>query len=418
MIERGWITKSETLLHLLNFQGKIMNSDIARTSVPTGPFQERFEDLKHSLGGILRRLELIDEKSLARALRLSELTGMRLGRALVLMSCIDPELLKAVLEAQMLIRLDVCSYRDIAQALSIVRRKGWSLVDALLSLGLDASPLKKTRLGELLVTLGSIDQSVLEFGLYLSDQTGIPLGKIMIMLGVTSLVELELILAKQLEIRKGKVERDEAMEQLRSEIGSPELSGRQEYERLSAVRPMDLLAGVSLLDGVSKADCDNVMDWERSLGDTDKERGRRLLILSIALAENIWRGDFRVEEATEALAKAFDLDTRFGMSADRHLTFFEFLKLSGYLSRERIKDMILSELDQIGSEMDYRKRIKQNFADDSRLFELLVQLEPEENFEFLKCCYVIHSLYLENLFSLDQAYVQSFIRKGMLGRAA
>jgi CBS domain-containing protein len=128
----------------------------------------------------------------------------------------DHELQSAV-QAQSLIKDKIIDLELALKALWLVSKQNVALEDALKSLGWIA-PSKKTsaKLGELLLGAELISEAQLNEALRTSHETGLPLGRILVLTQAVSDELLSAALTAQVLVRDGKVAREHAIQGLRS----------------------------------------------------------------------------------------------------------------------------------------------------------------------------------------------------------
>ena len=106
------------------------------------------------LGNLLSQFGLLDEPEVEKALGVATETGLPVGKVLVMLERISNPTLKAVLEAQWMLKDDLLTLDQAVKAMDLVKRNGWNFSDALVAIDVDAYATKGARLGELLVAAG------------------------------------------------------------------------------------------------------------------------------------------------------------------------------------------------------------------------------------------------------------------------
>ncbi|HEY9784763.1 MAG TPA: hypothetical protein V6D17_05110, partial [Candidatus Obscuribacterales bacterium] len=157
---------------------------------------------EQKIGELLRTLDFVNESELDETIKLAVQVGLPLGRSLVLAGHIKEEDLKLVLEIQNLMRTSGLPIAVARKAVSFVRAEGLPIREALQRAGWDVtpdpSPIAISRLGSLLVEAQVITQEQLEEAQRSSYETGIPLGRMLSLMGAVP----HSLLAKALEIQE------------------------------------------------------------------------------------------------------------------------------------------------------------------------------------------------------------------------
>ncbi len=113
------------------------------------------------LGNLLSQFSLLEEKEIEKALGVARETGLPVGKVLVMLERISNPTLKAVLEAQWMLKDNLLTMDQAQKAMDLVKRNGWNFSDALVAIEIDAYATKGARLGELLVASGQMDRKTM-----------------------------------------------------------------------------------------------------------------------------------------------------------------------------------------------------------------------------------------------------------------
>src|SRR6185369_13197020 len=125
--------------------------------------------------------------------------------------------LQSAIQAQSLIKGKVLSEDMALKALSIVAEKEIVLEHALQHLGLSSKKTVTTaKLGELLLAAELVDAEKLDEALRTSQETGLPLGRILVLTQLVSDELLSAALTAQVLIRDAKISKQQAVEGLKS----------------------------------------------------------------------------------------------------------------------------------------------------------------------------------------------------------
>lgn len=182
--------------------------------------KQKAEQVDYRLGELLIDLGVTSREEVDKGLRVSGYTDLPLGKTLVMLDSVPDKLVKSAVEAQSMLRDRLLEMKQARKAIGIVKRKNWDFADALVSLGVDASATKGTRLGELLRDAGAIDAEQLELGLKISDYSGLPLGQVMVLLSKVTEDKIRISLALQRELRASNIERKDAILKLKRDRGA------------------------------------------------------------------------------------------------------------------------------------------------------------------------------------------------------
>ncbi len=397
-------------------------------------------DLK--LGSLLTYFGVISEQDVKRGLILSKHTGLPLGKCLVILDFLTAEVVRAAIEAQSMIKDGLLDADSAKEAMGVVHRKRWSLPDALIVLGVDAYATRGTRLGELLTSANHLDAVQLDMALKASDGSGLPLGRVLILLSKMSEESLVLALDLQREVRAGKMERSEAVARLRKEQLLTPAEGRDGDRDDKRLRIGELLVSSQIL---SEADVKSAVEISKA---NDKMVGQVLiemewvsediLTAALRLQEMIWSGGVSVTRACSVLQQI----DKSGLTAEeglekaglktsdfqKQVSFCDFLRLSGYLNKDSMKNivqMVMGNPELIATVMkharkegnvskDYlRESIKMSFKNTELLSFLLKYAKPEDK-ALIESGVIMHELLKSGKLTLDQAVVNFTIRRNGL----
>lgn len=168
-------------------------------------------------GDLLIELKLISEGDLADALKVAPQFGLPIGRTLVLSGFLSDEELQLVVELQPLINNKTVSLEQGREAVGVLRGKKTSPAKALAEIGVTSSAEKAT-LGALLLEAGVISQSQLEQAKKASYNTGMRLGRVLILNGFINHHVLTKALNLQHMIRERKISLEQGIMMLNTEL--------------------------------------------------------------------------------------------------------------------------------------------------------------------------------------------------------
>lgn len=184
------------------------------------------------LGELLIKAGLLKSNLLKKMVRMANETALPIGRVLIMSKHISEDVLRAAVQAQAMVREHSLDEDSAIEALRLAAKQGVTLDNALEHLypgrsvhwqmpgtsisGSARSVSSTTRLGELLMAAGLITSEDLEDALRTRDETGLPLGRILVLTRLLSEELLAAALTAQVFLRDGKVTREQAIDGLKS----------------------------------------------------------------------------------------------------------------------------------------------------------------------------------------------------------
>ena len=395
------------------------------------------EELK--LGSLLTYFGLVSKEDVSRGLALSTQTGLPLGKCLSMLDLLNPATIRASIEAQSMIKDGLLGLYDAREAMGMVYRKKWMLSDALIGLGVEAYASKGTRLGELLSAAHCINDDQLDMSLRVSDTSGLPLGRVLLLLNRISTPSLDLALSLQKEVRLGNLNLAQAQERLEKELIPPVVppdSNGQKIRLGEMLVQARLLTPSEVMSAVEMAQANDKM-----IGEVLIDMGwvsEDLLTATLKLQEMIWKSQLSLAKAADllnmihktnvSLEQAVKDTNSVPNDVQRNLLFLDFLRLSGYLSRESTKNVIgeiMANPDLISMIMKNAQRteelssgylkeaIKQSFRDPSMLANILRHLKPKDE-QIIESGLAIHELLQRGKLTLEQALINFAMRKNQI----
>lgn len=392
----------------------------------------------YMLGELLCFFGVVHEKDVKRGLVLAKHTGLPLGKCLVMLDVVTPEVIRASVEAQSMLKDGLIDREGAKEAMGVVYRKKWTLTDALIVLGVDAYATRGTRLGELLHSAEHLNSEQLEIALRAGDSSGLPLGRVLLLLDRLSIASLNMALELQKEVRWSKLERADAIDKLKNIRGQKarDFNGAADPDK---IRIGELLVAASLLKSVEVDSAVQIAQAnDKMLGEVLIEMGwisEDLLSATLRLQEMVWSGGVSANRAANVLDKI----SSSGQSADdglkeaglatsqlqKELSFCDFLRFSGYLGRDSMKVIIrdiMSAPEMVALVMkharksgemssDYlREAIKIGFRDTQLLSDMLHHVRSKDA-DLLDSALVMHELLRAGKLTLDQALINFTIRR-------
>ncbi len=169
------------------------------------------------LGDLLTQAGLLRPEELREAMQIAKHQSLPVGRVLIMSGFLSDGQLRAAVQAQSLLKDGVISLETVLQALAIVGKEEMALEDAFRQLGLEVQQSQPTnKLGELIVEAEMITKEVLDQALAQSTQSGLPLGRILLLTGAVVEPLLSAALNAQVLVRDHKITREQALQGLRA----------------------------------------------------------------------------------------------------------------------------------------------------------------------------------------------------------
>jgi tetratricopeptide (TPR) repeat protein len=176
-------------------------------------FQPKYHE--HLLGEILVKFGLVSQDSCSKALQKAGLERELAGQIFLSTGLISQEQLQAAIHCQSLVREGLVNLDQAAAAIKMTEG-GQSLEAAFDRFGISIENIgKRTLIGELLVKSGCISAGNLKFALAQQKKTMLPIGHILVSVGLLSDELLSASLNAQSFIRAGNLDKSVAIEALR-----------------------------------------------------------------------------------------------------------------------------------------------------------------------------------------------------------
>ncbi len=170
------------------------------------------------LGELLIRVGIVKERELDEAIKVAGETGLPIGRVLIMSGYMSDRELQAAVQVQSLIKDKVIAVELAFDALKQVSREDVTLEQALRARGWTGRKAHQdtAKLGELLRAAELVSEAQLNEALRTSQETGLPLGRIMVLTQAISDELLSAALTAQILIRDGKVSKEQAIKGLQA----------------------------------------------------------------------------------------------------------------------------------------------------------------------------------------------------------
>lgn len=172
------------------------------------------------LGALLVGLEFITQQELVAIMDMANQVGMPLGRALVLSGKITDAELNIALQLHALMRTSDVTMETAKKTFSLVCYQGMPLIDALHRTGWTPAvnlPKETSQLGSLLLEAEMISEEQLREAQETSHKLGLPLGRILTLMGLVSHPVIVRVVDLQSMIRMGRLSQQEAIEYLKDD---------------------------------------------------------------------------------------------------------------------------------------------------------------------------------------------------------
>ena len=175
------------------------------------------EKIDLRIGELLVAAEILSDSDLQEAINSAYSASLPVGRVLIMAGfCTETEF-QAALNAQSLVRDSILPLELAVQALNLISLSPVSFDEALKQLGWSPAEDKESnRLGELLLASNILPQAQLDTAMRTSQATGLPLGRLLVSLGVLSDEVLATALNAQILIRACRVTRSQAISGLKA----------------------------------------------------------------------------------------------------------------------------------------------------------------------------------------------------------
>ncbi|MBX9572525.1 MAG: hypothetical protein K2X77_26760 [Candidatus Obscuribacterales bacterium] len=269
------------------------------------------------IGELLTKSGILSAELLSDALNKAKERALPLGKVLVMLGYIKQRDLKAAVEAQSLINDGMVSLEMAATALSVVAKNDVKLPEALGQMGWKKQKQGATnRLGELLVEAEAVTWDQLDEALKTSQETGLPVGRVLVFRKYIANEVLLACLTAQKLIREGVINREQAVQGLKS-VRQRQISFEESLQQSGFYRPPArrstplgyILVQAGLLDQNQLMTCmELALTNEKPIGEVFIEErllSRSLLKAAIKVQEMVDNGTLTGQLASQALRQIF-----------------------------------------------------------------------------------------------------------------
>lgn len=391
--------------------------------------------LDYRLGDLLILFGVCSAKEVARGLRVSAYTNLPLGKTLVMLDYVPEVLIRGVVEAQSMLRDRLLGLDQAKAAVAIVKRKKWNFSDALISLGVDASATKGTRLGELLRDAERVDNEQLDLGLTVCDYSGLPLGQVLVLLNKITDDKVRITLSLQRELRSAHLERKDVIERIKQDKSADATAQGMAPLVPSQIKLGELLICADILNSQQvDALVIEAREKNKMVGQLLVEGGwitQDVLTAALRLQSMMWEDKISLSQASTVLGEAHKLASspqqlmeRQGIlsgKGERNVSFYEFLRITGYLNKEKMKttlETVMTEPRLLAMIMKHatdsskakvREATKVAVEDTATLRYLINETHPKDQ-HLVDSALILHQLVQEGKLTLCQALVNFTIK--------
>ncbi|MBS2001334.1 MAG: hypothetical protein U0103_26255 [Candidatus Obscuribacterales bacterium] len=314
------------------------------------------------LGELLTRVGLLRSHELTEAIQIAGETGLPIGRVLIMSGYLTDQELQAAVQAQSFIKDKVIDMDLAVNALQKVSQDDLTFEQALRQLGFTVKPSHQTaKLGELVIGAELVTQAQLNEALRTSQETGLPLGRVLVLTQALNDEMLSAALTAQVLVRDGKISRDQAIQGLKSAKRrrvTLEVSLMDHGFYRPPVRQSVKLGELLVLSGlVNEGDLMNALELgllrEQPIGQVLVESGyitKEILSASLKLQQMVTNGTLNALQASEAIRQVATRGVSMAQAvaelgllkfeANETIKLGEILTVSGVITDEDIKKAI------------------------------------------------------------------------------
>jgi hypothetical protein len=303
------------------------------------------------LGEMLQALGIVTLEQLAEAIRMAGEVALPLGRALVLYGYLTQDELNTALELQSLIKNKGLPLSTAVEAYKYVRTRNTDLGEALLAAGFTGSQasVSASRLGTLLLDSSLITQEQLDVAQRAGYETGQPIGRMLVLMGVLGQETIDGALEVQKAFRADRITYSQALKTLNP---NPEKSKANKALNTSggdkASQKQIRLGELLMLSGVlTETDILNALEYgitkQKPFGAILIELGlltQSVLDLALNLQKLVCDGSLSLHSATDTLY-SFSITGRTEpdkvTAENQTMRLGELLKVSGLITENDIQ---------------------------------------------------------------------------------
>ena len=301
-------------------------------------------------GDLLLTLGLITEGHLNDSLKVAPQFGLPLGRTLVLSGLLSEAELQLAIELQSMLNHNNFSLKAAKEAANRVRVDGLSPTEALIASGFQPSTTTSaSTLGSILQKAGAISAEQLEAAQKMGYETGIRLGRALVLNKAITHTVLTKALELQTMVREQKITVNQAIELLQNVM--PKAESKPIVLEAHALRPSPakkqvrfgeflVLCGLATESEILNA-METSLNQQKTLGDAIVEMelvSRKIFDIALELHQKVCSGEIQLQDATDKIHKLV-----FGTGEAANTTAValgELLKITGLVSDSDIAEAI------------------------------------------------------------------------------
>lgn len=266
------------------------------------------------LGDLLVQAGILTPNQLQEAVKNSRSKKLQIGQVLVMSGFMTPKDLQIVLEAQSMVRDKTIDVNLAIQCIKVARKIGATFSDVLEDYDAAAAQRARTgKLGELLTEAGLVNPDELSATMERSINTGMPLGRMLVLNKVMSSELLQKALDIQVRLRDEIISREEAIAQLRGAAG---LDGEAQADAPAAPekkKPIVRLGELLVMSGIlTEADVMDALEWglanQQPIGNVlvnQEMISKELLDAALFIQDAVREGKVNELQACECLSEVF-----------------------------------------------------------------------------------------------------------------
>ncbi|HEY9788571.1 MAG TPA: hypothetical protein V6D17_24490 [Candidatus Obscuribacterales bacterium] len=169
------------------------------------------------LGDLLTKAGLLQAAELREAMQIAKHQSLPVGRVLIMSGYVSDSQLRCAVQAQSLLKDGLVDLDTVVRALTLLSSEDIPLEEAFKRIGVEVAPSQPTnKLGELLIEAELITREQLDAALQQCNQSGLPLGRILLLTGIVADSLLSAALNAQVLVRDKKLTREQAIAGLRA----------------------------------------------------------------------------------------------------------------------------------------------------------------------------------------------------------
>jgi hypothetical protein len=169
------------------------------------------------IGELLVYLGLLSEPDLNEASHVAADLGLPIGKALVMSGYVSEIQLRTALLAQSMLKDQLVDLATVSKAVKLMSREPIGFQEALFRSGwMQVEPVPTSKLGELMLESGIVPKDDLEIALRYANETGLPLGIVLVNTRKLSPRLLHSCLTAQVLLRDQRISRDQAINALKA----------------------------------------------------------------------------------------------------------------------------------------------------------------------------------------------------------